>query len=111
MRKIIQAFDLFPALPTLRVQGEPEVSNICGGIFSLAVFAIFIYVFIASTISIISLERITATEMTEVTPIFMNVDEKSQFCSYKQYYYGCGPASEQFAAVEEYFPVPCFYPG
>lgn len=64
MRKLISKFDLFPALPTFRVKSEPEVSNVCGGVFSICVFAVFVYVFTSSVVSTVKLERITASEMT-----------------------------------------------
>lgn len=60
MKKFISNFDLFSAIPTLRVKGEPEVTNLCGGIFSICVFGVFVYVFISSIVSTINLERITA---------------------------------------------------
>jgi hypothetical protein len=61
MKKLFSKFDLFPALPTLRVRGEPEVINLCGSIFSMIIVAVFIYLFVSSLIATVSLQAITAT--------------------------------------------------
>lgn len=60
IKKFISGFDLFPSLPTLRAKSEAEVTNFCGGIFSLIIFGIFVYVFVDSIIKTIKLEKIDA---------------------------------------------------
>jgi|LakMenEpi03Aug12_release.lakeMendotaPanAssembly.Ray.scaffolds.fasta_scaffold1903321_1 hypothetical protein len=55
MKKLLSRFDLFPALPTLRVRGEPEVVNLCGSIFSMIIAAVFIYLFVASIVATVGL--------------------------------------------------------
>ena len=39
-------FDMFGAAPTLRMRGESEALNLCGGIASLLILIVFVYVFI-----------------------------------------------------------------
>ena len=46
IRKLFTSFDMFGAAPTLRMRGESETLNLCGGIASLLVLMVFVYVFI-----------------------------------------------------------------
>lgn len=61
IKKFFSSFDMFAAMPVLRANGEAEVVNLCGGLFSICLFGIFVYIFISSLISIIKLEEINAT--------------------------------------------------
>ena len=46
IREFTHQFDMFAASPTLRAHGQSDIVNACGGFFSLALLAVFIYVFI-----------------------------------------------------------------
>ncbi len=64
--RAVSKFDLFPALPTLRLEGEPEVTNFFGGLLSIVIFGVFLTIFSISVSSTINLKNISATEMSEV---------------------------------------------
>ena len=65
-RKFFKYYDKFPAPPLLRVKTEPEQTNLFGGICSIFIIGLFLYIFINTVISMVLLEKITATEATTV---------------------------------------------
>ena len=65
-QKTVKHFDMFAAAPLLRVKGEPETTNLCGGVFSILVLIGFTYVFITTTINVVTLQDIEATQSMSV---------------------------------------------
>ncbi len=61
IKKFFSSFDMFAAMPILRANGEAEVVNLCGGLFSICIFGVFVYIFISSLVSILQLEEINAS--------------------------------------------------
>ena len=51
-------FDMFGATPSLRMRGEPETLNLCGGIMSLLLIMFFFYIFIIKALAIVNLQEI-----------------------------------------------------
>lgn len=66
IKKKISKFDMFPASPILRAEGETEVVNLCGSIFSILVFMAFVYIFAAATANTVNLQNIKAVENIQV---------------------------------------------
>ena len=55
LKKFVSGFDMFPATPILRVKGDPEFTNGCGGIFSIILLITFGYIFVAGIVSMMQL--------------------------------------------------------
>ena len=60
LRRFFTGFDMFGAMPTLRMRGESETVNLCGGIASFLILMFFVYIFIISALQIINYEDIEA---------------------------------------------------
>ena len=58
LRRFFTNFDMFGALPTLRMRGESETINLCAGIASLLVLIVFLYIFIGKASSIMTFQEI-----------------------------------------------------
>ena len=66
MRKFFTGFDMFGAMPTLRMRGASQTINLCGGIASFLILMFFVYVFIISALEIINYEEIKGRTSHEV---------------------------------------------
>ena len=51
---------MFGASPNLRMRGDSETLNLCGGIASLLILLVFVYIFIIQALAIINYEEIEA---------------------------------------------------
>ena len=60
LRRFFTNFDMFGAAPTLRMRGEPETLNLCGGIASLLILLTFVYVFVDKAYKIGTFQEIEA---------------------------------------------------
>ena len=60
LRRFFTSFDLFGAMPTLRMRGESETINLCAGVASLFILLVFLYLFATKAFSIMALEEIEA---------------------------------------------------
>lgn len=67
LRKFSKYFDMFSALPTFRVDEEPELSSYFSGAISIVATLFFTYVFIINTIEVFTYLKIQSTE-TESVP-------------------------------------------
>lgn len=67
LRKFFTNFDMFGAAPTLRMRGESEALNLCGGIASLLIILVFVYVFIEKAHRIGTYKEIEAKTTLSVT--------------------------------------------
>ena len=76
IRKFFTSFDLFGAAPTLRMRGESETINLCGGIFSLVLLLVFVYVFVDQAYRIGTFQEIEAKTTIEV--YFSNTETLTQ---------------------------------
>ena len=65
--KFFTNFDMFGAAPTLRMRGESETLNLCGGIASLLILLVFVYVFIDKAYKIGTFQEIEAKTTLSVT--------------------------------------------
>lgn len=66
IRDTLTSFDLFPTLVTFRSQGSESISNPYTGALSIMLYGLVLYLFIDTMISTITLQQITATEVTRV---------------------------------------------
>ncbi len=58
IRKFFTNFDMFGASPNLRMRGQSETINLCGGIASLLILLFFVYIFILEGLQIINFDAI-----------------------------------------------------
>ena len=66
IRKFFLEFDMFPALPTFRMRGEPETLSLFGGIISVMLLLFFLYIFIINALDIINFREIKARVVNQV---------------------------------------------
>ena len=60
IKKLFASFDMFGALPTLRMRGESEAVNLCAGVASFLLFMVFVYLFAEKAYKIMAFEEIEA---------------------------------------------------
>ena len=60
LKRFLTSFDMFGAAPTLRMRGEAETLNFCGGVASLAILLFFVYLFIDKAYKIGTFQEIEA---------------------------------------------------
>ena len=61
LKKFVTSFDMFPAAPILRVKGDPEMLNGCGGAFSLLLLIGFGYIFLVGIVNMLGLKDISSS--------------------------------------------------
>ena len=67
LRKLFTGFDMFGAAPTLRMQGESETLNLCGGLFSFLLLCAFFAAFVTQVRQIVTYEDIEVKSAITVT--------------------------------------------
>ena len=78
LKKIFKRFDIFAASPLLRVKGESEVTNSCGGVFSVVITVGFLYMFISALITVFSYKDIEVSETIRVIEIIYQTDRNME---------------------------------
>lgn len=58
---------MFSVPPTLRANEEPETSSLCSGVTSFLLALFFSYVFINSTVKVVTYENINSIQTESVT--------------------------------------------
>ena len=89
IRNFFKGFDMFGASPNLRMRGDSETLNLCGGIASLLILLFFVYIFIIQALAIINYEEIEATISVTVN-ISFNLERKERRNSSCKYFNGTG---------------------
>ena len=74
LKRTFKRFDIFAAQPLLRVKGESEVTNSCGGVFSLFITIAFTYMFISALITVFSYKDIEVSETVKVFCLLCQTD-------------------------------------
>ena len=67
IKRFFTNFDLFGSWPTLRVRGEPEALNFCGGLFSFILLVTFFSIFLSKAYRISTYLEIDAKATINVS--------------------------------------------
>ena len=67
LKNFVTNFDMFAAGPILRVKGNSEFANACGGIFSLVLLILFAYIFGVGIFNMVELKSITSSRVDEMS--------------------------------------------